>query len=200
MKTDEELMNTPGALLTKAELEQRRAYIAREMEAQRNYVPKPEDDIDLDNLLEEAEDPPSALELARKPLSELVTAEYERIANSVRWNMRRLDRQGPEDLSLRNLWHEYAYQVQHEESFFYEFYVDQCREFALYEIEKRTHPLLCLLWLASDGFHKGDVEDPENTYSIEDIVEEVMQYVHRLADGEPVPEPKYEYDHGGVID
>jgi hypothetical protein len=194
------LKKTPGALLTKADLEQRRAYIAREMEAQRNYVAKPGDDLDFDKLLEEAKDPPTALELARKPLSELVTAEYERIANSVRWNMRRLDRQGPEDLSLRNLWQEYAYQVQHEESFFYEFYVDQCRQFAVVEIEKRSRPLLCLLWLASDGFHKGDVDDPANTYSIEDIVDEAMQYVHRLADQESVPDPEYEYDHGGVID
>ncbi len=134
------------------------------------------------------------MEFARKPLTDLVNAEYERIAKSVRGHMRRLGPQGPEDLGLRNLWREYASQVQYEESFFYDFYVEQCREFAIYELNKRARPLLCLLWLQSDGFVNSDAEDPSETYDIDDIANEVMVYVHQLADAENVPAPERDTD------
>jgi hypothetical protein len=94
--------------------------------------------------------------------------------------------QSGDDSGLKNVWDEVCSQVQYEESFFWEVYLDTIRDLICFEMDKLDYEIIEAIWLQTDeGFYSGDDEEEDeiDLYIKDDVVEYIMnEFVLKTAD------------------
>jgi hypothetical protein len=116
---------------------------------------------------------------------------YQRLVESVIASIKVLPdncRQSGDDSKLKDVWDEFKYQLQEEQSSFFGFYEDTIRRLCAEAITRQGREWKQLLWLWTEGYTDQWVEQDEvsiEDFVTDDIVEEVYNRVCDIAANEP---------------
>ena len=131
--------------------------------------------------------------MKRDEVYRIIEAKYEYYCDSIVQIVQELPedcRQSGEDSALADVWEEFKYQVQREESVMFAAYEDTITAICQNLIEKLPKHELDLLWLVTDGYFDWD-EQAGPPDKVEYVVNELYSRVSTLASDEDL---KYDPD------
>jgi hypothetical protein len=120
----------------------------------------------------------------------IVDAMYEGLVKQVIADIKALPeecRQSGDNSSLQDVWEEFKYQLQEEESVYFEFYEQTIRDFCARRVADLDEQRRGLLWLWSNAYYKWTADDrPCAAIIAEGVADEIYERVCRAADEEPM--------------
>jgi hypothetical protein len=112
-------------------------------------------------------------------ISEISVIESKKISNKVIRNLQKLKdcMLSGDDTILKNVWDEVCVQVQYEESWAWDAYIDTIRSMIKYEVEQLSNAIKKAIWIQTEeGFDWviNNEEDESIVFSVEDIIEYIL--------------------------
>lgn len=129
--------------------------------------------------------------MKRNEVTEIIERKYARYTTAVVEQIKGLPesaRLSGDDSPLRSVWEEWKDQVQEEESYFFEIYVETIETLCRCLTEDLPVDEQALLWLTTDDYFDLDEGDPlpYGDTMVEAVAAEIYRRVYRFAEVEPL--------------